>query len=96
MASTIVTPPTSTGYAATFSYAPQSGAGAGYTFAGDVIADTSKKIRTLSGTITNTSTSVRVGSFSLAYSTDDQTIQDNITTALEAVRDTVASELPSA
>lgn len=91
----IVSNYTSSGYTGKFSTTSGD-----FTLAGDVTTDARQDIVTLTGTVTVTATSKKVGSFSLYFVNDPEaqesavnTRQSAIDTAIEAVRAAIHNEL---
>lgn len=64
-----------------------------YTLAGDITTDKDDNIVTMTGNVTVTADSKKVGSFSLYFSVAEGTTQDAIVAAIKAVRTAIDSEL---
>lgn len=82
---------TSTGYKA--EYTATSGV---YTIEGNVTTDNSKNIANISGNVSVTADSTRVGAFSVSFAVTDSSVQDAIMAAIKAVRASVDTALDSA
>lgn len=85
---TIVTNYVATGH--TGSYSTTSG---DYTVAGTLTTNSDDKLVTFKGNVTNTSDSENIGSFSLYFTKDTESIQDALMAAIKAVRTSIASDL---
>lgn len=86
----IVTDFSSTGYTGKFSTTSGD-----YTIAGNVTTNGDKAITQLSGIVTTTATSERVGQFSLFFSSATSSIQDAVVAAIKAARTAVDEDLDS-
>ena len=64
-----------------------------YTLAGDITTDKDDNLVTMTGNVTVTADSKKVGSFSLYFSVAEGTTQDAIVAAIKAVRTAIDSEL---
>ena len=64
-----------------------------YTLIGDVTTDKDDNILTITGTVTETESTKKVGSFSMYFNVSNGTTQDAIVAAIKAVRNAIDAEL---